>query len=72
MFMDLQVWGTPEQCYEKILMIREKVGMGGFNGVFTYADMPFDVAEKSYHLFSKEVLPRLKDIPEPEVSKAVA
>ena len=72
MFMDLQVWGTPEQCYDKILNIRNKVGNGGFNGVFTYADMPFDVAEKSYQLFSKEVLPQLKKLPELEATKDVA
>jgi alkanesulfonate monooxygenase SsuD/methylene tetrahydromethanopterin reductase-like flavin-dependent oxidoreductase (luciferase family) len=72
MFMDLQVWGTPEQCYEKVLNIRQQVGNGGFNGVFTYADMPFDVAEKSYHLFSKEVLPQLQKLPALDSERAVA
>lgn len=73
MFMDLQVWGTPEQCYEKVMKIQSHVGNDTFNAVFTYADMPFDAAEKSYHLFSKEVLPALKKVPSVEtVAKAVA
>src|SRR5947207_1508044 len=25
-FMDLQIWGTPRQCYEKVLAVRERVG----------------------------------------------
>jgi len=72
MFMGLQVWGTPDQCYEKIIDIHSKIGNGGFNGVFTYADMPFDVAEKSFQLFSKEVLPRLKELPAVETMSDVA
>lgn len=72
MFMSLQVWGTPEQCYQKILDIRSKIGNDSYNGVFTYADMPFDIAEKSYHLFSKEVLPLLKELPEISTMSEVA
>ena len=33
-FMDLQVWGTPEQCYEKILDIRRRTGNSHYVGVF--------------------------------------
>src|SRR2546430_2461431 len=33
-FMNLQVWGTPEQCYEKILDVRGRVGNDTFVGVF--------------------------------------
>lgn len=72
MFMGLQVWGTPEQCYQKILNIRSKIGNDGFNGVFTYADMPFDMAEQSYLLFSREVLPQLKKLPEVATLSEVA
>ena len=72
MFMSLQVWGTPEQCYQKIVDIQSKIGNNGFNGVFSYADMPFDMAEDSFKLFSKEVLPRLKELPDVETVKNVA
>src|SRR4030095_17076664 len=33
-FVDLQVWGTPEQCLEKILDVRRRVGNETFVGVF--------------------------------------
>ncbi len=29
--MKLQVWGTPEQCYEKILDIQRRTGAEAFN-----------------------------------------
>jgi alkanesulfonate monooxygenase SsuD/methylene tetrahydromethanopterin reductase-like flavin-dependent oxidoreductase (luciferase family) len=59
-FLDLQVWGTPDQCYEKILTIRQLTGAGAYNGVFSYAGMPYDEAERSMRLFARTVLPRLR------------
>ena len=59
-FLGLQVWGTPDQCYEKILAIRERTGAGAFNGVFSYAGMPLPDAERSMRLFASKVMPRLK------------
>ena len=41
-FLGLQVWGTPEQCYEKIMTTRSVSGAERFNGVFSYAGMPYD------------------------------
>ena len=31
-FLGLQVWGTPEQCYERILDIQNRTGAEAFNG----------------------------------------
>jgi hypothetical protein len=31
-FVNLQVWGTPEQCYEKILDIQRRTGAEAYNG----------------------------------------
>jgi len=59
-FVDLQVWGTPEQCYEKILGVRERIGNDTFVGVFSYAGMPCDEAERNLRLFAAEVLPALR------------
>jgi alkanesulfonate monooxygenase SsuD/methylene tetrahydromethanopterin reductase-like flavin-dependent oxidoreductase (luciferase family) len=59
-FLSLQVWGTPEQCYEKILEIQRRTGTEWFNGVFSYGGMPYDIAEHSLRLFAAEVLPELK------------
>jgi alkanesulfonate monooxygenase SsuD/methylene tetrahydromethanopterin reductase-like flavin-dependent oxidoreductase (luciferase family) len=43
-FMNLQVWGTPAQCYERILDIHARTGNSHFVGVFSYAGMPYDEA----------------------------
>ena len=59
-FLTLQVWGTPEMCYERVLEIQKKTGGEAFNGVFSYGAMPYDVAESSLRLFASEVMPELK------------
>ena len=59
-FVNLQVWGTPEQCYEKILEINRLSGNDTYVGVFSYAAMDYDDAERSMRLFASEVLPALK------------
>src|SRR3989454_6913599 len=56
-FMNLQVWGTPEQCYEKILDVRGRVGNDTFVGVFSYAGMDYAEAERNMRLFAREVIP---------------
>jgi alkanesulfonate monooxygenase SsuD/methylene tetrahydromethanopterin reductase-like flavin-dependent oxidoreductase (luciferase family) len=61
-FMSLQVWGTPEQCYAKILDVRERVGNEHFIGVFSYAGMPWAEAERSMRLFAREVRPELQKL----------
>ncbi len=61
-FMNLQIWGTPEQCYAKILAVRERVENDAFVGVFSYAGMPHDEAERNLRLFAKEVMPELQKI----------
>src|SRR2546428_4187631 len=63
-FMNLQVWGTPEQCYEKILDICERVSNQAFVGVFSYAGMPYDEAERNMRLFAREVTPELRKLSE--------
>jgi len=61
-FLGIQVWGTPDQCYEKILEIRRITGAGAYNGIFSYAGMPWDDAEANMRLFAREVMPRLKEL----------
>jgi alkanesulfonate monooxygenase SsuD/methylene tetrahydromethanopterin reductase-like flavin-dependent oxidoreductase (luciferase family) len=68
-FVGLQVWGTPEQCYDKILDIRRRLGNDHFVGVFPYAGMPAAEAERSLRLFAKDVIPTLQNL-EPEPSPA--
>ena len=59
-FVNLQVTGTPEQCYEKILDIQRRTGAEAFNAVFSYGAMPYDLVESSMRLFAAEVMPELK------------
>jgi alkanesulfonate monooxygenase SsuD/methylene tetrahydromethanopterin reductase-like flavin-dependent oxidoreductase (luciferase family) len=61
-FLNLQVWGTPEMCFEKIDEIRKRVNANHFVGVFSYAGMPWEDAEKSLNLFAKDVMPELKKL----------
>jgi len=59
-FLNLQVWGTPEQCYERIMKVHSLIENDSWVGVFSYAGMPYDEAERSMRLFAKEVIPELK------------
>ncbi|MGA2410872.1 MAG: LLM class flavin-dependent oxidoreductase, partial [Candidatus Binataceae bacterium] len=61
-FLNLQVWGTPEMCFEKINDIRQRVNANHFTGVFSYAGMPWEDAEKNVTLFAEEVMPELKKL----------
>ena len=61
-FLNLQVWGTPAQCLDKIRDIRARVGCETFVGVFSYAGMPADEAERNLQLFASDVMPELKRI----------
>lgn len=69
-FVDLHVCGTPDQCYEKILQIREFVGNDKFNGMFSFGGIAPEMAEASMRLFAKEVMPRLQKLPAPKITPA--
>ena len=62
-FLDLQVWGTPAQCFDKIIDIQQRVGNDRFVALFSYAGMPADEAERNMRLFASEVMPQLKQLP---------
>ena len=62
-FMNLQVWGTPDMCYERIVDISNRTGADGFIGVFGYAGMPGEEAKRNMRLFANKVAPRLKVLP---------
>ena len=74
-FRDLQVWGTPEDCYAKIVEVQRRVEACGFVGIFSYAGMPAAEAQRNYRLFTNEVMPLLKKIDvgaEPDMSATYA
>ncbi len=61
-FLGLQVWGTPEMCYEKILDISNRAGSESFVGVFKYAGMSKELGEANMRLFAREVMPELNKV----------
>ena len=61
-FLNLQVWGTPEDCFNKIDEIRKRVNADHYTGVFSYAGMPIADAEKSLRLFATEVMPEVRKL----------
>lgn len=62
-FMNLQVWGTPEMCAEKITDVSDRTGADSFVGVFSYAGMPHAEARRNMTLFAEQVMPALKKLP---------
>ena len=61
-FVSLQVAGTPEQCYEKVMEIRDYTGADSLVAAFSYGGMPYAEAERSMRLFASEVMPELKKL----------
>jgi hypothetical protein len=59
-FLSLQVYGTPEQCYEKVVANLARARGEAFSGVFSYGGMPYAEAEASLRLFAAEVKPELQ------------
>ena len=71
-FMSIQVWGTPEMCYDKIRNFTSRVNAGAFNGVFSYAGMPYDLVESSMRLFASSVMPEVQKLPGEPLNSAAA
>ena len=61
-YAEAQPWGTPDQIIAKLQHQVDVVGALDVNVVFSYAGLPFDKVEESFKLFSKEVLPALREL----------
>ena len=59
-FVDLQLWGTPEQVYDKIVNLQEQTFMDGYMGVFSFAGMEHEEADRNMMLFAREGMPELQ------------
>lgn len=59
----LQIWGTPDVVYEKIVEARARADAAAWIGIFSYGGMPYDMARANMTLFAEKVLPRLKALP---------
>lgn len=67
-FLGLQVWGTPEQCLDKVVDIRRRVGNDAFTAVFSYGGMPIEEAERNMRLFAREVAPEIRKLETPRAA----
>lgn len=61
-FMELQGYGTPQQCYDRIKHIYEQSQCCASVNAFKFGGMPFDEAQASMRLFAKEVMPELREL----------
>lgn len=59
---ELQVWGTPDQVYEKMLSHHRMAGTAGCMAAFSYGGMPHEMARANQRLFVEKVLPRLQAV----------
>jgi alkanesulfonate monooxygenase SsuD/methylene tetrahydromethanopterin reductase-like flavin-dependent oxidoreductase (luciferase family) len=59
-YAGLQVYGTPDQCVEKIAERKEILGSDTFIGTFSYSGIEWDDVERNVRLFMDKVQPRVK------------
>ncbi len=57
LFTDLQIWGTPDQCLQKIRGVQDIIGAMDINCSFSFAGMPYDYVKGSMKLFADKVVP---------------
>ena len=63
-FVELQIYGTPKQCLDRIMDIRSQVGNNGFSACVSFAGMSHETALDNVKLFAAEVMPQLKPVPD--------
>ena len=71
-FVKLMPFGTPDQVLDKIQVIKDKIGMGGFFPNFVYAGMSYAEGRRNMALFADKVMPELKSWEAPPVGLARA
>ena len=62
MFLGMQVYGTPAQCYDRVKALHEMFDICGNVSAFKFAGMPMADAQSSQRLYAKEVMPELKKL----------
>jgi len=65
LFLSMQVYGTPEQCYERVRAMHETFDICGNVSAFKFAGMPYEDAQASLRLYAREVMPELKKLGAP-------
>jgi len=70
MYLENQVWGTPEMCIEKLGQINQFMAPDHLAAVVRFGGMPVEQAEASMRLFAREVLPVVQKLPEAPIAKS--
>ena len=60
-YLDVQIWGTPEMCLEKIAHRKSVIGDFDLTCCFRYAGMPFEAAKRNMQTFGTKVMPVLRE-----------
>ena len=66
-YVDLQIWGTPDQVLDRVQTMRENTLADGFMAVCSYGGMPHEEANRNMQQFAKDVMPELKKLAPMEV-----
>jgi alkanesulfonate monooxygenase SsuD/methylene tetrahydromethanopterin reductase-like flavin-dependent oxidoreductase (luciferase family) len=61
-FVGLQVWGTPQQVYDRVVTIQDNTYADAYMAVCSYGGMPYDEAQRNLSLFARQVMPELKKL----------
>jgi len=69
-FVDFQIWGTPQQIFEKLEKRQKDLGDFQLNGCFSFAGMPYDYCERSMKLYGARCIPELHNWKSPNASAA--
>lgn len=56
-FVDLQIWGTPQQILDKAARRRSIIGDFELNGCFSFAGMSYAYVENSMNLYGSKCIP---------------
>jgi alkanesulfonate monooxygenase SsuD/methylene tetrahydromethanopterin reductase-like flavin-dependent oxidoreductase (luciferase family) len=59
---ELQIWGTPDQVFERVREYQRMTGCDTLIGVFSFGGIPHEEAKRNMQLFAKKVMPRLKEL----------
>lgn len=70
-FCRRQVYGTPQQCLEKLREIQRRTSASEFILRFKFGEMPADLGERNMRLFAETVLPQLQAL-DAQLSPAAA
>lgn len=63
-FMRDAVWGTPQQCADRVVELQEQFDLSEIVTLTSYGSMPADKSERSMRLFADEVMPKLSHLRE--------